>query len=107
VAEKAHRGVITASKGRPPRVRRAGSREWKEAPVGTRVYGGDSIRSEDGEAAIRYRDNTTAPIRRGSLVEIEPEKPQKVKKKRPVASGVASFSAQDAGDAMARSKEED
>jgi len=107
MAEKAHVGVITASKGRSPRVRRAGSRDWEDAPAGTRVYGGDSIRSEDGESAIRYSDDSTTPIRKGSLMEIdEPKKPKKVKKPQ-ISSGVANFSAQDAGDALARSKEKE
>jgi hypothetical protein len=76
-----------------------------EAPVGTRLYRGDRVRSEDGEAAIRHADGSTEPIRRGSLIQFDPPRAPKKVKKREVASGEVSFSAQEAGDALARSKE--
>ena len=82
-------------------MRRAGTRDWVDAPVGTKLYGGDSIRSEDGESSIRHADGSTQPVRRDSLVEVGSQKPQKVKKPK-VTHGTVSFSAKDAGDALAK-----
>lgn len=83
-------GTVHATKGRTPRVRRAGTKEWKDAPVGTKVYGGDYIDSR-GEGSIRHVDGNFVPLRKGSLVQMEERKKKAEREKREIVSGEVDF----------------
>ena len=83
-------GTVHATTGRTPRVRRAGTKAWKDAPVGTEVYGGDHIDSR-GEGSIRHADGSFVPLRKGALVQMEERKKKAERKKLEIVSGEADF----------------
>ena len=85
-------GTISVLKmGSRPRVRRLGSREWKDAPVGTKVYGGDLVEMRKGEGSIRHPTGDFTPLRKGSLTKVETPKRKAKRKKREIVSGEAHF----------------
>jgi len=83
-------GTISLLKGGTPRVRRAGQRKWEKAPVGTKVYGGDSIDMGDSEGSLRTHGGHQA-LRKGSLHEVERPAVKGKKKNLKVESGEVSF----------------